>query len=84
MTRKNASVGAVRSTITIGDDAWIGVGAIILPDVTVGECAIVAAGAVVAGNVPARTVVAGNPARVLRLLEGGADEPVRARCRSLV
>ena len=49
-------------------DASIGSGATILCNVTVGERAIVGAGAVVTRDVPADTVVAGNPARVLRSL----------------
>lgn len=55
--------------IIIKDDAWIGAGAIILPDIEIGECSIVAAGAVVTHNVPAYTVVAGNPARVIKRIE---------------
>ncbi|MEY2516058.1 MAG: hypothetical protein QOJ89_3416 [bacterium] len=50
----------------IGDGAFLGVGCAILPGVTLGENAYVAAGAVVTKDVPARTVVAGNPARVIR------------------
>ena len=46
--------------------ASIGSGATILCNVTVGENAIVGAGSVVTKNVPANTIVAGNPARVLR------------------
>jgi acetyltransferase-like isoleucine patch superfamily enzyme len=61
--------------------ASIGSGATILCNVTVGERAIVGAGAVVTRDVPADTVVAGNPARVLRSLshapEGRQDEHVR-------
>lgn len=52
--------------VTIGDDVWIGGGAIILPGVSVGDRSIIAAGAVVAKDVPADVVVGGNPARVLR------------------
>jgi maltose O-acetyltransferase len=52
--------------ITIENDAWLGGGAIVLPGVTVGAGAVVAAGAVVTRDVPSRTVVAGNPARVVR------------------
>lgn len=50
----------------IGHDTWIGHGAIIKPDVNVGLGAIVGAGAVVTRDVPPWTVVAGNPARLLR------------------
>lgn len=49
--------------------AWIGAGAMILPGVTVGENAIVAAGAVVTKDVPADTIVAGVPARKVRQIE---------------
>ncbi|MDE6861997.1 MAG: galactoside O-acetyltransferase [Alistipes sp.] len=47
-------------------NCWIGAGATILPGVTVGENAVVAAGAVVTRDVEADTVVGGNPARLLR------------------
>jgi acetyltransferase-like isoleucine patch superfamily enzyme len=49
--------------------ASIGSGATILANVTIGEHAIVGAGSVVTRDVPARTIVAGNPARVLRNLK---------------
>ncbi len=49
---------------TIGNDVWIGHGAMIRAGVTIGDGAIVAARAVVAGDVPPYAVVAGNPARV--------------------
>ena len=52
--------------ITIGDDAWIGARAIILPGIIVGKGAIVAAAAVVTKNVPEYAIVAGNPARVVK------------------
>lgn len=54
------------SPVIVEDDADLGVGAIILPGVTVGRGAQVGAGAVVTRDVPPYTVVAGNPARVLR------------------
>jgi maltose O-acetyltransferase len=54
--------------ITIADGAWIGGGAIVLPGVSIGEEAVVGAGAVVTRDVEPRTVVAGNPARVVRRL----------------
>lgn len=65
-SRLREQVGVINGKVTICDDAWIGAGAILLPDVTVGERAIVAAGAIVTKDVPPRSVVAGNPARVLR------------------
>lgn len=54
--------------VKIGDKAWIGLEAIILKGVTIGEGAIVAAGSVVTHEVPPYVVVAGNPARVVREL----------------
>ena len=54
------------SPIVIGDNVWIGTNAIILKGVTIGDGAIVAAGSVVTKNVPARTLVAGVPAKIIR------------------
>lgn len=55
--------------VVIGDRAWIGFKASILKGVVVGEGAVVAAGAVVTKDVPARCVVAGNPATVIKNLD---------------
>lgn len=55
-----------RRMVTVGDDVWIGHGAIILHGVRIGSGAVVGAGSVVTKNVAANTVVAGNPSRVLR------------------
>lgn len=52
--------------IEIGRDVWIGMGAIILPGVTIGDGAIVAAGAVVNSDVPGHGIVAGVPARHMK------------------
>lgn len=54
--------------VSIADDAWIGMGAVILPGVNIGTGAIVGAGAVVTRDVPAGTVVASDPARVIKHL----------------
>lgn len=59
--------------ISIGDNVWIGFDACILPGVTIGEGAVVGARSVVSQDVPPYTVVAGNPARVVRQLAGGSD-----------
>jgi len=53
----------------IGDDVWIAQGAIVLGGVTIGDGAVIGAHSVVTKDVPPRTVVAGNPARVIRQLE---------------
>lgn len=55
--------------VSIGRGAFLGVGAVILPGVTVGEQAYVGAGAVVTRDVAARTLVVGNPARVVRIYD---------------
>lgn len=49
--------------VTIGSNVWIARGAMILPGVTIGDYAVIGANAVVSKDVPARTVVAGNPAK---------------------
>lgn len=53
--------------VRIGNDCWIGYGAIILSGVTIGDGAVVAAGAVVTRDVPARAIVAGVPAKLVRM-----------------
>ncbi|MFZ5502753.1 MAG: acyltransferase [Pseudomonadota bacterium] len=52
--------------VKISDRVWIGLNAIILKGVTIGEGAIVGAGSVVTKDVPPYTIVAGNPARIIR------------------
>jgi acetyltransferase-like isoleucine patch superfamily enzyme len=52
--------------VSIGSGSWLGHGCVILPGVTIGEHVVVAAGAVVTADVPAFSVVAGVPARVVR------------------
>lgn len=58
--------------VVIGDDVWVGAGAVIMKGVTIGDRAIVGAAAVVTRDVPADTVVAGNPARIVKWLTASA------------
>ncbi len=60
-----SSVGINRS-ISVGSDVWIGVGAIILPGVKIGNGSVIAAGAVVTKDVPSNVVVGGIPASIIK------------------
>lgn len=60
--------GITTAPVVIGKNVWIGASATILQGVEIGENAVVAAGAVVSRSVPANTLVAGVPARVIRSL----------------
>ena len=62
--------------IIIGNDVWIGNGALILKGITIGDRAIVGAESVVTKNVPSDVVVAGNPARVVKHLILQTSNPV--------
>lgn len=68
--RRNAWEGG--KPVTVGDNVWIGGGAILLPGVTVGENSIIGAGAVVSRDIPANSIAVGNPARVIKTVS--ADE----------
>lgn len=52
--------------VSVGNDVWIGHGGVVMPGVTIGNGAVVGANAVVTKDVAAYTIVAGNPAKVLR------------------
>lgn len=52
--------------VTLGDDVWLGAGAIVCPGVSVGAGSVIGAGSVVTRDVPAGVIAAGNPCRVIR------------------
>ncbi|MDR0658403.1 MAG: sugar O-acetyltransferase [Mediterranea sp.] len=56
--------------VTIGDDCWIGGGAIIVPGVTIGRGSVIGAGSVVTKDIPENSLAVGNPCRVIRKLNG--------------
>lgn len=62
--------GGITKAVTIEDYAWIATRSLILPGVTIGRGAIVGAGSVVTKNVEPGTIVAGNPAKLIRKREG--------------
>jgi maltose O-acetyltransferase len=55
--------------VTIGDNCWIGGGAIINPGVSIGDNVVIASGAVVTKDVPSNVVIGGNPARIIKEIE---------------
>lgn len=65
----HGSRSSYRSPIVIGNNVFIGHGAIVLPGVHIGNNVVVAAGSVVTKNIPDHVVVAGNPARVIKSID---------------
>ena len=66
------------SPIRVEDNVWIGSRAVILPGATIGQGAVVSAGSVVSGHVPPRVVVAGNPARVVKVIGDATKDDAKA------
>jgi maltose O-acetyltransferase len=58
--------GDKQMSINIGNDIWIGTNAILLPGITVNDHSIIAAGAIVTKDVPAYSIVGGNPAKIIK------------------
>jgi maltose O-acetyltransferase len=65
--------------VTIGADAWIGACAVLLPNVTVGDQAVVATSAVVREDVAPRTVVGGIPAHFIKSLDPVPEKLLKRR-----
>ena len=68
ITRRIDQQGVATSPVVIDNDVWIGANAVILPGVTIGSHAVVAAGAVVTKDVPGNCIVAGVPAKIIKRL----------------
>lgn len=60
--------------VRIGNNVWIGAGAVIVPGVTIGDNSVIGAGSIVTKDIPANVVAVGNPCRVLREISGRDDE----------
>lgn len=70
ITYENGDTNRVTAPVTIGRHVWIGAGSTILKGVTIGDNAIIGAGSVVTKDVPPNSIVAGNPAKVIRKHQG--------------
>ncbi len=75
--RRARPLDAKTAPVTIADDVFIGMSALILKGLRIGEQAVVGAGSVVSRDVPAGAIVAGNPARVVGGVTTTADKPNR-------
>jgi carbonic anhydrase/acetyltransferase-like protein (isoleucine patch superfamily) len=65
-SRGNREEAIDKGTTTIGNDVWIGIGAIVLSGVLVGDGAVIGAGTLVSKSVPPYAVIVGNPAEIVR------------------
>ena len=61
--------------VTIGDNVWIGGNCVVMPGVHIGEGSVIGAGSVVTRDIPARSVAAGNPCRVIRAITDADRNP---------
>ncbi len=75
---RTKSIGTTRP-VTIHNNVWIGDGSILCKGVTIGENSVIGAGSVVATDIPANVIAAGNPARVIRPLDENRELVTRAQ-----
>lgn len=61
--------------VRIGARSWLGHGTVVLPGAQIGEHVVIGANSVVSGEIPSYTVAAGNPARVLKVIETPTEDP---------
>ena len=67
--RSRIEQGWVKKPVSIGKDCWIGMGAVILPGVTIGDGVVVGAGSVVVKDLPPHAVAVGNPCKAIKQLK---------------
>jgi acetyltransferase-like isoleucine patch superfamily enzyme len=63
-------------SVTVGDDVWVGAGAVLLKGARIGDGAVIGAGTVVDFEVPPRAIVAGNPARIVSAVSPATSSPL--------
>lgn len=73
---RNSGIEFAKS-ITIHDNVWIGGGAIINPGVTIGENAVIGSGSVVTKDIPPNVVAAGNPCKIIRIIDKNSSDSSR-------
>ncbi|PWD51507.1 acetyltransferase [Serinibacter arcticus] len=67
--------------VVLGRNVWLGANVTVLPGVTIGDDAVVGAGSIVTRDVPARAIVVGSPARVVRMIDGDGGRPPGVEAR---
>ncbi len=74
VSRPISEQGVNTEEIYIGDETWIGANAVILPGVFIGKHCVVAAGSVVTKSIPSNSLVAGNPAKIIKQYKPETDQ----------
>ena len=69
--------GITINEVYIGDETWIGANSVVLPGVFIGKHCVIAAGSIVTKNIPSYSVVAGNPAKVVKVYQPESNKWIR-------